>query len=44
MHAPHTSNDGAHLTHTKGVLGALITEDAFYNMYHISAENSYYNP
>ena len=36
--------DGAQLTLTKGVLSALIIEDALYHMYHIFAETSYYYP
>ena len=39
-----TSIDGAHLTPTKGVLSALIIEDASYHMDHICAETSDYHP
>ena len=39
-----TSIDGAHLTLTKGVLSALIIEDALYHMDHIFADTSYDHP
>ena len=39
-----TSIDGAHLIVTKGVLSALIIEDAFCHMDHIFAEASDYHP
>ena len=38
------SVDCAHLALTKGVLSALIAEDAFYRMYHTIAETSCYHP
>jgi len=38
------SIDGAQLTLTKGVLSALIIEDALYHMYHIFAATSDYYP
>ena len=39
-----TSIDGEHRTVTKGVLGALVIDDAFYRMYHTIVETSCYHP